>query len=174
MPDDLIRIQPAPGRRREFAAWAVTQTPRLRTVSHTEFAVPAPLYTAMPEELLVGALIDGHPYRPVDDDQLPPGEHQTEGMAAIGAVDGREPTADEVAAAHNGTDTDRAEWLATASGETSQEPAAVGQETVAPGQAQAEPVVCPVDGCGREFGSGRALRAHRRQAHSKTTTQSGS
>lgn len=75
----LIRVRPAVELRREFAGWAVAQTPKLRTVSESEFGVPADLFPAVPEELLVGALIDGQPYvppapEPVTGAPEPPGD----------------------------------------------------------------------------------------------------
>lgn len=59
---EVIRIEPAPARRRAFAAWAVSQDPKVRTCSATEFAVPADLYAAMPEDILIGSRVDGHRY----------------------------------------------------------------------------------------------------------------
>lgn len=61
---DLIRIKPAPALRVPFARWAVAQTPKVRTVSPSEFAVPARLFVDAPEEILTGALVDGRPYVP--------------------------------------------------------------------------------------------------------------
>ncbi|MEZ0073609.1 hypothetical protein [Planotetraspora sp. GP83] len=58
----IIRVRPAADQRRAFAAWAITQTPKLRTVGPVEFGVPAHLFEAMPEHLLVGAFVDGRPY----------------------------------------------------------------------------------------------------------------
>ncbi|MFF4146875.1 hypothetical protein ACFY0A_37370 [Streptomyces sp. NPDC001698] len=69
MPLELIRVQPAPGLRRDFAAWAIAQDPKLRTVSQSEFAVPARQFTDMPERLLIGAIVDGHRYVSPDEDQ---------------------------------------------------------------------------------------------------------
>ncbi|MFF4391445.1 hypothetical protein ACFY0G_32350 [Streptomyces sp. NPDC001552] len=60
-----IIVQPAPKLRRDFAGWAVAQDPKVRTASTSEFAVPAHLYGDVPEELLIGALVDGHQYVPV-------------------------------------------------------------------------------------------------------------
>ncbi|MTE20284.1 hypothetical protein F0L17_14435 [Streptomyces sp. TRM43335] len=59
---NIIRIEPAPARRRAFAAWAVAQEPKVRTCSATEFAVPADLYASMPEDILIGSTVDGHRY----------------------------------------------------------------------------------------------------------------
>ncbi|MFB7114835.1 hypothetical protein [Streptomyces sp. NPDC056291] len=69
MPPELIRVQPAPGLRRDFAMWAVAQNPKVRTVSQSEFAVPAREFTNMPERLLIGAIVDGHRYVSPDEDQ---------------------------------------------------------------------------------------------------------
>lgn len=60
-----ILIQPAADLRQAFAQWATSHTPKVRTVSPVVFAVPAHLFTAAPEHLLLGALVDGHPYVPV-------------------------------------------------------------------------------------------------------------
>lgn len=59
---DVIRIEPAPARRRAFAAWAVAQDPKVRTYSPSGFSVPADLYASMPEDILIGATVDGHRY----------------------------------------------------------------------------------------------------------------
>ncbi|MFC8723761.1 hypothetical protein [Streptomyces bacillaris] len=67
----LLQIQPTAAQRRAFAQWGVAQTPKVRTVSTNVFAVPADLFVDMPEELLIGALIDGHRYvSPEEDAQL--------------------------------------------------------------------------------------------------------
>jgi hypothetical protein len=64
----MIKVRPAPERRAAFARWATAQTPQVATCSHSEFAVPPDLFTHMPEELLIGSLVDGHRYRsPVED-----------------------------------------------------------------------------------------------------------
>jgi hypothetical protein len=63
-----IKVRPAPQRRTAFARWATAQTPQVATCSHSEFAVPPDLFTHMPEELLIGSLVDGHRYvSPVED-----------------------------------------------------------------------------------------------------------
>ncbi|OKI35048.1 hypothetical protein A6A29_16640 [Streptomyces sp. TSRI0281] len=64
----MIEVQPNPEQRRAFAAHAVLQKPKWRTVSPTSFAVPADLFTALPEELLIGAVVDGHRYVSPDED----------------------------------------------------------------------------------------------------------
>lgn len=71
MPPELIHVRPTPALRRDFAAWAVAQTPKVRTVSTTDFAVPAHLFTDVPEPLLVGSTVDGHRYISPDEEQQP-------------------------------------------------------------------------------------------------------
>lgn len=62
---DVIIVQPAAELRVEFARWGLYYQPAFRTVSTFEFAVPADAFTEAPEELLVGSIVDGHPYRPI-------------------------------------------------------------------------------------------------------------
>jgi hypothetical protein len=64
----MIKVRPAPERRAAFARWATAQTPQVETCSHSEFAVPPDLFTHMPEELLIGSLVDGHRYRSPEED----------------------------------------------------------------------------------------------------------
>lgn len=66
--NDIIRIQPTVETRRDFARWGVAQKPKIRTISPSEFAVPAALFAAMPEDILIGALIDGRRYVSPDED----------------------------------------------------------------------------------------------------------
>lgn len=138
----VIRIRPAARRRRDFAAWAVVQTPKVRTCSEAEFAVPAHLVPQLPEELLVGALVEGQPYMPVDQTGTTEGGTDQQPTAPVGPQpEPLEEPAPEPAGA-------------TPSG---------GQD-----EASAEPggrLVCGVGGCARDFGSERARRSHRRQAH---------
>ncbi|MEZ7005834.1 hypothetical protein [Streptomyces sp. AD55] len=68
MPAELIRVRPAPAQRRAFAAWAVAQTPKVRTTSQSEFAVPPHLFVAAPERVLIGARVDGHRYVSPEED----------------------------------------------------------------------------------------------------------
>ncbi|MGW6391216.1 hypothetical protein ACWFR1_12105 [Streptomyces sp. NPDC055103] len=93
---ELLRIQPAAERRRDFARWAVSQTPKLRTASTNEFAVPAALFVDAPEEILIGSLVNGHRYvSPVEDaaqGRPEPGaphdqEHDDTGLAPTGQDD---------------------------------------------------------------------------------------
>lgn len=74
---EMITVEPAPALRVEFARWSIDFKPRIRTCSHNEFEVPADLLSEAPEELLIGAVVDGHRYRsPIEDGRLgitPPG-----------------------------------------------------------------------------------------------------
>lgn len=74
----MIRIEPTRALRRDFARWAVTQSPKPRTVSECAFAVHAHLFATAPEEILIGALIDGHRY-------ISPDEDTAQGRPAPGA-----------------------------------------------------------------------------------------
>ncbi|MFE4329624.1 hypothetical protein ACFRQM_09230 [Streptomyces sp. NPDC056831] len=65
---DMLQIQPVQALRREFARWAVAQTPKVRTTSTHHFAVPPHQFVDMPEALLIGALVDGHRYVSPDED----------------------------------------------------------------------------------------------------------
>lgn len=86
----VIRIRPTAERRRDFARWSVAQTPKIRTVSESDFAVPADLFTEMPERLLIGSLVDGRQYI------SPEEEHQeTPGSGAQGPTADRPPTEPE-------------------------------------------------------------------------------
>jgi hypothetical protein len=60
--EDMIRVRPLPASRIDFARWAVAQVPKLRTINPYEFAVPPEVFAGMPEDLLIGATVDGHPY----------------------------------------------------------------------------------------------------------------
>ena len=70
---DMVRVRPAAAQRQAFARWAVAQSPKIRTVNSFEFAVPPELFTVAPEEVLIGALVDGHRYVPCADAAPPPG-----------------------------------------------------------------------------------------------------
>ncbi|MFI0827286.1 hypothetical protein ACH4Q7_22840 [Streptomyces roseolus] len=81
---NMLHVQPATELRVPFARWAVAQTPKLRTVGPTVFAVPADLYADMPEDLLIGARVNGHRYvSPKEDaaDGTPPPGAELLGVA---------------------------------------------------------------------------------------------
>lgn len=63
-----IKVKPAAHLRAAFAKWAIAQTPKVDKCSHNEFCVPPDLFTHMPEDLLIGSLVDGHPYVSPDED----------------------------------------------------------------------------------------------------------
>ncbi|MGW6460400.1 hypothetical protein ACWF94_31510 [Streptomyces sp. NPDC055078] len=65
----MIQVQPTKERRVDFARWAVAQTPKIRTVGPSLFAVPHGLFADMPEPLLIGARVNGHRYVSPDEDQ---------------------------------------------------------------------------------------------------------
>ncbi|AIV35613.1 hypothetical protein [Streptomyces sp. CCM_MD2014] len=87
--NDFIRIRPAARRRVPFARWAVSQNPKIRTVSQSEFGVPPVLFVDMPEDLLRGSLVDGRPYvSPLDQEEeteaAGPGAPELLGVATRG------------------------------------------------------------------------------------------
>lgn len=65
---DSIEVQPTAELRKAFAQWATATDIRVRTVSLYSFSVPYDLFGQVPEALLVGAHIDGHLYRHVEDE----------------------------------------------------------------------------------------------------------
>ncbi|MGW1352831.1 hypothetical protein ACWCQE_26715 [Streptomyces sp. NPDC002409] len=65
---NMIRIQPTKDRLRPFAVWATAQTPKVRTVGISTFAVPAHLFVEAPESILIGALIEGRRYVSPEED----------------------------------------------------------------------------------------------------------
>lgn len=93
---DEIHIEPAPSRRVAFARWGVAQTPKARTVGVATFAVAPRQFVDAPEEILIGALVDGRRYvSPAEDEEdgtPPPGaellgvatEEEFTGSAAAG------------------------------------------------------------------------------------------
>lgn len=83
---ETITVLPADEQRVAFARWAVTQGGRVRTCSHAEFCVPLDLFTAVPEEVLIGALVDGHLYRHVEDDVEPVPAAEPEPVAEVEPV----------------------------------------------------------------------------------------
>lgn len=68
--DTYLEIEPSAEQRQAFAKWGVRQDPKVRTVGISTFAVPYHLLTDIPEAVLVGALIDGHLYRHVEEEPL--------------------------------------------------------------------------------------------------------
>ncbi|MFJ4469604.1 hypothetical protein ACIP2X_19245 [Streptomyces sp. NPDC089424] len=73
----MITVKPERSRLVAFARWATAQTPKVRTVGLGEFGVPACLFVHAPEEVLIGALVDGHRY-------VSPSEDATNGLTEPG------------------------------------------------------------------------------------------
>jgi hypothetical protein len=145
----MIEVQPAPALRRAFARWATAQTPKVRTVSPADFAVPAALFVAAPEEVLIGALIDGHRYiSPQEDAENgtpPPGDAPQADVAAMVAAI---PPAD--VAADNADDLSESELPAGEPG---------------PPDGDQPEGVFPCRSCEREFTTARGRDIHARQVH---------
>lgn len=148
-----IHVRPAPALRRDFARWATGQSPRIRTRSESEFAVPADLFVLAPEEYLLGALVDGHRYvSPLEDeDQEQAGAEGTPDLPELEAAPG-EPLPDLPESAYG--------------------PAAVPLDppVFAPlddapaDEEQADaPHVCGT--CGNPYATARGLATHRRAKH---------
>lgn len=147
MLNHMIDVVPAPALRRDFAVWAVAQTPKVRTVSATEFAVPDGLFTELPEHLLIGSLVDGHPYVSPDDD----------GPELLG-----------VATAEGFTPPLLPEREATPGEPLPPVPdEAYGPDSVPLDDAPADDdTTCPI--CERTFTTSRGRDTHQRQAHADT------
>lgn len=156
----MIHVRPARERRRDFARWATGHTPKIRTVGIGVFAVPPRLFTDTPEELLVGALVDGHRYRsPLEDEAagvVPPGAPPVpETVAMRTAVPGEAlPPADE-----SGYGPDSVPLPEPSDDEPGPEPDA------APSEGEGVAFACDV--CSRTFGTARGRDTHRRQAHTE-------
>ncbi|WP_245881650.1 hypothetical protein [Streptomyces milbemycinicus] len=153
----MITVQPTRALRVDFARWAVAQTPKVRTCSTTEFALPPHLFTYMPEELLIDSLVDGHRYRsPMEDERLTavpevrtamPGEAPPPVPDSAYGPDAVPPAEPENVAA---TDPATVQTAATA--------APVAEE-----DATADKPACDV--CLRDFKTRRGRDTHRRMAH---------
>ncbi|MFD3848180.1 hypothetical protein ACFWVB_20105 [Streptomyces microflavus] len=177
---DLILVSPARELRRAFAGWAVDQDPKVRTASSFEFAVPAPLFVTIPEALLIGSTVDGHPYvSPTegtpparllncgtcfeeDGEEVHPHPECTERLALVGV------------ATDEGFRTPVDGMLEAVPGDVMPEVPADSYDPApldAPDDASEESAplddkTCPV--CAREFSSARGRDTHQRQAHADT------
>lgn len=143
----MVRVRPARRRRAEFAQYAVSHAGRAaRTLSESEFSIPDSVYVHMPERLLVGATVEGHPYVPVADEPVAvPGP---EGEApAPEPVD--DPANADYGYAHGSLDAPVAE------------PVVVSEKSG---------VDCPV--CGRHMINQKGLDTHMRRAHSDESEES--
>ncbi|MGF0163063.1 hypothetical protein ACQRET_03335 [Streptomyces koyangensis] len=192
----LITVQPRPEQRRPFARWAVAQVPKVRTVGPSSFGVPPHLYTDMPEALLRGALVDGHPYRsPADYEATEPAPAGAPELLGVATPDGLRdavlvpplPEAPatfeegELKALHDAGDNtgDTEDGEGDSQGDTAEAAPAVeavnsrdtsGDTGDASGDTEAgdpaKPYVCG-DGCPRSFTTARGRARHRRTAHGR-------
>lgn len=136
----MIQIRPARARRQAFARWAVAQTPKVRTVSPADFAVPADLYAQMPEHILIGSQVEGHDYVSPElaggftEPHIPPPAPDELELTGVATADAFMPLPGD---------------------EPESEPANTG--------AAARRYTCP--DCARPFKSARGRDTHRRHAH---------
>ncbi|WP_406322851.1 hypothetical protein [Streptomyces sp. NBC_00519] len=171
----MIKVQPARELRVAFARWAVAQSPKVRTCSTMEFTVPPALFTHMPEELLVGSIVDGHPYRSPLDDEPP-----TEEPEWLTAVPGEPlPPVPDSAYGPDAVPLPEPERQLAATSpatvEAAMTAAVVAVDLAAANQEQPAPApAAPSDGdgadtvcdvCNRPFTTKRGRDMHRRQAH---------
>lgn len=173
----MIRVEPALDRRECFARWAVAQTPKVRTADHNAFSVPADLFTQAPEGILIGALVDGRPYVPVQDGEEPsggdddgpmwaePGEALPPLPESAYAPDSTpldyEFAPLEDAPASDDEDRDRRDSAA-------EEPAAPDDSDSSDSGGDEDQEAAdgyPCDLCTRSFSTARGRRTHRRQTH---------
>lgn len=168
-----IRVQPAARRRQEFASWATAQNPKIHTVAPNTFAVPAGLYADAPEEILIGALIDGQRY-------VSPAEDAENGTPPPGATAWTPPVLPEQEAVPGeplpelppeayGPDSaplDPPDFapLEDAPADDGQEP---GEEDSDSSDSGPEGPGHVCDDCDRPYATERGLDAHRRQKHAK-------
>lgn len=156
-----IRVQPAARRRQEFALWATAQNPKVRTVAPNTFAVPGDLYAEIPEEVLIGALVDGQRFVPPSED-APDVQEWTPPVLPL--IEGRpgEPLPDLPETAY-GPDAvplpppDFAPLEDAPAGDEGDE-GSDSSDSAAEDAAQCED-------CGRPFGTARGLATHRRLKH---------
>ncbi|MFK0063348.1 hypothetical protein ACIQTN_29485 [Streptomyces werraensis] len=149
----MITVKPERSRLVAFARWATAQTPKVRTVGLGEFGVPADLFVHAPEEVLTGALVDGHRYVSPSEDAangLPePGDYQEEllGVATPEALVSPAEGAGDFAPLEDAPADD-------------EEPEDQDAEQAA---GDGGPFAC--DLCPREFTTERGRDSHRRQVH---------
>ena len=133
---EMIEVQPAPVVLRDFARWATAQTPKVRTVSPHAFAVPDDLFVQAPEELLIGALVDGRRYRSPDEDAMvgtPPPGAELLGVATPGFTP-----------APGDPEADAAAMVAATSPEAIQAAMTAAVTAADLAASNAEPATCPI------------------------------
>lgn len=144
---EMIHVQPAAEQRQPFAAWAVAQTPKIRTVGPSTFAVPPALFTQVPEAVLIGSRVDGHQYVSPQEDELT-GVARPAGFAPAPPAE----LLPEVPASPYGPDSAPLPEPGAADEDNQETDAAGGFD-------------CP--DCARPFKSERGRDTHRRQVHSE-------
>lgn len=162
----MIKVQPARELRVAFARWAVAQDPKVRTRSTTEFAVPPHLFTHLPEELLTGAIVDGHAYVSPTEDETPewhtavPGEPLPPVPESAYPPDAVQLPEPERQLAATTPATVEAAMTAVL---VATEVAAGGDSSTPADQPEGPPYACGL--CPREFTTARGRDTHCRQAH---------
>ncbi|MEH0579120.1 MULTISPECIES: hypothetical protein [Streptomyces] len=169
----MIRVQPVRELRVDFARWAVAQTPKVRTCSTTEFEVPPALFTNVPERLLIGSIVDGHPYVSALDDEVP--AEELDWLAAIpgeplppvsdstyppDAIQMPEPERQLAATSPATVEAAMMAVLVAVDTAAANRDQAAG---IAPSEGEGATPAC--DACARPFKTQRGLETHRRQAH---------
>lgn len=91
----LILVEPADEQRQGFARWCLAQDPPIMTASATGSEVPADLFVDIPDELLDGAYVDGHVFRPVVEGKSPSGDGYSDEQPDVPLVELRLPVSDE-------------------------------------------------------------------------------
>ncbi|MFF0092683.1 hypothetical protein ACFYSF_22355 [Streptomyces canus] len=169
MPPELIHVQPTPELRRDFAAWAVAQVPKVRTVSSTVFAMPGALFTEVPERLLIGSVVDGHRYISPDEDQedTEPGDGPDDLLGVFQPeVEGTPgeplPPVPDDAYPPDATPLDPPDFAPLEDAPAGDE-ASDSSDRAADTGDEGDGVTCDV--CDRPFKSERGRDTHRRQAH---------
>lgn len=193
MTPEIIRVEPALDRRECFARWAVAQTPKVRTADHNAFAVPAALFPEAPEGVLIGALVDGRPYVPVQDDEeaparddqgfyeavpgqpLPPVPESAYGPDAVpldfAPLDDAPPSDDDEAE-RDSRDPDSEEPARPDGTYTVLLAAADSDSSDRSDEDQAQGDDFPCDLCDRAFATSRGRDTHRRQIHPDSDSRS--
>lgn len=159
---NVIEIEPSQEQRQAFARWAVAQTPKLHTVGPNTFAVPADLFVQAPEEILIGARVDGRRY-------VSPDEDAAEGRPAPGELLGvATPEGFQERTAQPG---DRLPEVAPAVYPSAAVPLGAVTEEEESDRSDSGAEVAEVDGpfrcdlCERDFPTERGRDSHRRRKH---------
>lgn len=166
---DMIQVRPDSTRRQEFARWATRQTPKIRTVAPATFAVPAGLFVDAPEDILIGALVDGRryvsPYEDEADEDLPTvlvGVPGPETFIPLRTAVPGEPLPDvpESAYGPDSVPLDPPDFAPLEDAPAADEGDHEGDDVPADGAHACED-------CGRSYASDRGLATHRRKKHGK-------